>query len=336
MGKDSAITWTDHTFNPWWGCSKAPGDPQCINCFAERWAKRCGYRWGLDAERRLFGEKHWRDPVLWNKQAESAGIRQKVFAGSMCDVFERTKWQTSELDVARAKLWSLIEECSNLDWLLLTKRPQNVADMVPEAWMKGGWPRNAWMGISAGTQPILDERGRRLMQIPAPIQFVSIEPMLGKLEVRNGRANRWSFPTRCDSHGRGCEYTDPGDAYVPFDWVIVGGESGPNARPFYVPYARWIKHQVEEAGRALFIKQMGACPVVSSREAAAAFQDVGAKLRLPGPAVIGLPSSTATIGLALGHQAGADPSQWPEDLRVQQFPSLASKGGEREKGERRG
>lgn len=320
MGRDSAILWTDHTFNPWWGCTKAPGDPQCFQCYAEKWARRCGYGWGPKTERRMFGDNHWNEPRVWNEKAKQAGIRYKVFSGSMCDVFESLAHQKPQMDIARAKLWSLCEECEHIDWQLLTKRPKNVASMVPDRWLKGGWPRNVWLGTSAGTQPILDERGRALMRIPAPILFVSIEPMLGRLEIRNGRANRWSMPTAEDAQGRGIEYTDPGEQYIPFDWVIVGGESGAKARPFWVPFAEDIMDQCAGAGRPVFVKQMGSCCVVPDDGAAKGFVEHGAKIEIYEGDVPGVSKWKTKLRLRLGHHAGAKSVEWPDSLRVQQFP----------------
>ena len=101
MGKDSEIEWTHHTFNPWWGCSKV--SPACKNCYAETWAKRVGQNvWGEGSERRFFGEKHWGEPLIWNRAAEAAKQRARVFCASMADVFE----DRSDLDQERLKLWT--------------------------------------------------------------------------------------------------------------------------------------------------------------------------------------------------------------------------------------
>ncbi len=121
MAKNSQIEWTHHTFNPWWGCTKVSS--ACDNCYAELWAKRMGHQlWGTAAPRRFFGDKHWQEPLMWNEEAGLASRRERVFCASMADVFER-----SDLDAQRARLWQLIQSTPNLDWLLLTKRPQNVS-----------------------------------------------------------------------------------------------------------------------------------------------------------------------------------------------------------------
>lgn len=121
MAKNSRIEWTTHTFNPWWGCVKV--SPACKHCYAESWAKRVGSNvWGIKAERRFFGDKHWSEPVKWNAAAAASGMRARVFCASMADVFEDRR----DLDVHRIRLWKLIEATPRLDWLLLTKRPEIV------------------------------------------------------------------------------------------------------------------------------------------------------------------------------------------------------------------
>jgi protein gp37 len=90
MGKNSKIEWTNHTFNPWWGCVRV--SPACKHCYAEAWAKRVGSKvWGAKAERRLFGNKHWFEPKKWDAEAKQDGERRRVFCASMPDIFEKRK-----------------------------------------------------------------------------------------------------------------------------------------------------------------------------------------------------------------------------------------------------
>jgi protein gp37 len=124
MGENSKIEWTTHTFNPWWGCTKV--SEACKHCYAEAWAKRLGQRvWGPKSKRRFFTDQHWKQPLTWNRKAEGAKERPRVFCASMADVFENQ----TELESHRRRLWDLIEATPNLDWLLLTKRPMNVKQL---------------------------------------------------------------------------------------------------------------------------------------------------------------------------------------------------------------
>jgi protein gp37 len=126
MGEKTEISWADDTFNPWWGCTHA--SPGCDNCYAETFAHRIGLQvWGnpKTTSRRTFGEAHWRAPLAWEHKALQAGTRRRVFCSSMADVFE----QHAQIEMERQKLWPLIEQTPHLDWLLLTKRPQNFRRM---------------------------------------------------------------------------------------------------------------------------------------------------------------------------------------------------------------
>jgi protein gp37 len=175
MGKNSQIEWTHHTFNPWWGCTKV--STACKHCYAEAWSKRVGQKiWGVKAKRRFFNENHWLDPLKWNSQAKDEGVRFRVFCASMADVFEDRR----DLDAWRDKLWSLIARTPQLDWLLLTKRPEVVNRLVP--W-KYDWPHNVWLGTTVEDQETAEIRLRCIAELPAVIRFISAEPLLGPLEA---------------------------------------------------------------------------------------------------------------------------------------------------------
>ena len=119
MGKNSKIEWTHHTFNPWWGCTRVSA--ACVHCYAETWSKRLGKKlWGPKAPRRFLSDAYWMEPIKWNREAKQQGHRARVFCASMADVFEAR----SDLNASRERLWKLIEETPQLDWLLLTKRPE--------------------------------------------------------------------------------------------------------------------------------------------------------------------------------------------------------------------
>ncbi len=216
--KDSKIEWTHHTFNPWWGCVKV--SPGCTHCYAESFSKRTGNAvWGADAPRRFFGDKHWNEPRKWNAAAESEAQRKRVFCASMADVFE----DREDLVNQRARLLVLITETPWLDWLLLTKRPQNISRLMPVL------PVNVWIGTTAEDQQRWNERLPLLLAIPAPVRFVSAEPLLGQI-VMNG-----AHP----------------------DWLILGGESGGGARPMQPAWAREIRDQCLAKNVPFLFKQWG-------------------------------------------------------------------------------
>jgi protein gp37 len=315
MGKETGIAWTDSTFNPWWGCTKV--SEGCKNCYAETFAKRFGVQWGEEASRRVFrhGGKHWHDPVSWNANAQDEGVRRRVFCGSMCDVFEDGRRE--ELEPQRRRLFDLIEGTEHLDWLLLTKRPENLADMLPKHWLRS--PRsNVWLGTTVENQKAADERIPILVHTPAALRFLSMEPMLEAIQI----------PTMfCDTE-KVLRDSKPWDnlARVPIlalgdlvQWIIVGGESGPRARPFHVEWARSIQAQCKAAGVAFFMKQLGAHPVFLDGydlddERARIMDAAGMNpLQIDQAARSGL--------VRMRDRAGADPFEWPTDLRTQEMPA---------------
>ncbi len=228
VAKNSQIEWTHHTFNPWWGCTKV--SPACDNCYAELWAKRVGQQiWGADAPRRLFNEAHWREPLLWNEEAHLSGRRARVFCASMADVFERR----AELNDQRIRLWALIQRTPWLDWLLLTKRPQNIGGMVP--WTNE-WPQNVWLGTSVENQTFAERRLPILLRHHAAVRFLSCEPLLGPLDLQPWFNRKGLFP---------------------IDWVIAGGESGPNSRPMHPDWPKSLLQQCQDYSVPFHFKQWG-------------------------------------------------------------------------------
>ena len=248
MSADSKIAWTDHTYNAWWGCFKV--SPGCANCYAETFSKRTGHSvWGPPAttSRRFFGEKHWQEPVTWNREAATSGVRKLVFSASMSDVFE----DHPEVGPHRDRLFRLIEQTPNLDWQLLTKRPENVNRMIPATWHAAP-PPNWWQGTSVENQQAADERIPHLPATPAAVRFLSCEPLLGAVDlsgwlgvlVPNGVGGSVVF----DSNG---STTHPRSLH----WVIVGGESGAGHRTMDLAWLESIVRQCQEAGVAVFAKQ---------------------------------------------------------------------------------
>ena len=214
MGKVTNIEWTDHTHNPWWGCEHA-GTPGCDHCFAKDTDRRFGGggHWRRGAEPRLFGDRYWKDPLRWNAAAKRDGVRRKVFCGSMCDVLQRG----DTLDVERQRLFKVIADTPDLDWLLLSKRLENARSLLPSGWFDVGWPSHVWAGVSVEDQACAEVRLEQLGRLPAPVRFVSAEPLLGELDVQ-----RW-LPS--------------------VDWVIVGGESGMKARTLDPSWVLWLRAQ---------------------------------------------------------------------------------------------
>lgn len=279
MGKESKIQWTHHTFNPWWGCARV--SPGCVNCYAEATARRYGHDiWG-PAPRRFFSDRHWNEPVRWDRAAQASGERQRVFCASMADVLEDRR----DLDDARARVFKLAEATAGLDWLFLTKRPENFERLAPPAW-HAGCPQNVWWGTTAEDQPRVDERLPHLKRIKAVVRFVSFEPLLSRVDARRHLMDH--SPTAA----AGYEWRRLGDDRI--HWGIIGGESGAHARPFAVQWALELMGQLDEAGAAVFVKQLGA----------QAHSDDGV-MRWP---------------LSLRDRKGGDPGEWPSPLRVREVP----------------
>jgi len=230
MGKITGISWTDHTFNPWWGCTKVGGSPACENCYAETLASRRGFDvWGNGTERRFLKEGSWKQPVSWNRAALKAGQRRRVFCMSMGDWAEGRPDQREH----RERLWNVIEQTPGLDWLMLTKRPQSIRRLYPRAWQENP-PLNVWMGTTAETQDWVDNRWAFLRQVPAAVYWLSIEPLFERITLPD-------------------DFLSLGNR----GWVIVGGESGHAASPMSPDWARYLRDQCIEAGVRFHFKQWG-------------------------------------------------------------------------------
>lgn len=306
MGADTKIQWAHHTFNPWRGCTHV--SPGCENCYAEALSKRNPAQlgtWGAGGERVIASESYWRQPERWNRAAEKAGERHRVFCASLADVFE----DRIELRTPRGRLWRLIAETPHLDWLLLTKRPENARRMLTGLYDRGddaeaaGLPRdyaqpwdpfpNVWLGTTVEDQRRADERIPILLDTPAAVRFLSCEPLLGPVDVA-----RWTI-----SLGEGPGYRMLGYAPEPrIDWLIVGGESGPRARPMDLAWARSLVEQGRAAGVPVFVKQLGRRPV-------GYWHPDGGYLIHPRDEGV------------LRDRKGGDPDEWPADLRVREVPT---------------
>jgi len=252
MAANTSIEWAHHTMNPWRGCAKVSAG-YAENAAPVRIARSKGLEtWGAGAAREIASESMWKQPLLWDRKAKEAGVRHRVFCASLADVFEDYQGPSADaVKAARLRLWALIEATPHLDWLLLTKRPQNVMGMIPDSW-RAEMPRNVWMGCTVENQEAAEERMLWLFNIPAKVRFVSQEPQVGPIDWNRIEFNRSvkslvSVYYNALSSGR-------------LNWIIVGGESGSNARPFDVSWARKTVAQCKAAGVPVFVKQLGANP----------------------------------------------------------------------------
>jgi len=234
MGETTGITWCDHTMNFWTGCVKV--SPGCERCYAIDWGKRFGTEWGPKAIRKRTSDSNWKNPSKWNRKAESSEIRRKVFCCSLADFFE----ENPQITTWREDALSIIQKCHSLDWLLLTKRPENVVPQIEmaigEAAEEFFWENShVWIGFTGENQQWFDKRWAHASQIPAEVIFVSIEPMIGPVVL-------------------------PGDFLARGNnvWVICGGESGKDTRPMDVQWACDLRDQCVNAGVPFFFKQYGA------------------------------------------------------------------------------
>lgn len=313
MGDTTKIEWTDHTFNPWIGCTKV--SPGCAHCYAEqdtpaRVARAKGRElWGKGKPRQRTSTGNWKLPIRWNTEAIAAANlaqvadgpvgaeprRQRVFCASQAD------WLDDEVPIQwLADLLDLISSTPYLDWQLLTKRPENFWSRLREARAYGlnncpgayglvtSWfgkgdhhgkiPKNIWIGVSVENQAMADERIPLLQEIPAGVRFLSCEPLLESVNFNLSG----------------------------IDWVIVGGESGPEARPCSVNWIRTVIggctfHRSTAFPVAVFVKQLGSNVIDAER--------------------FSFPKSRLNGDPLIVHPKGGDPNEWPQYLRVREFPA---------------
>lgn len=294
MASVSKIEWTDSTFSPWIGCTKI--SPACDHCYAEaQMDTRMGrVQWGAGQARSRTSAAYWKQPLRWNverfvacddcghrgltagrrgrfcEECSSANVhnaRRRVFCASLADVFD------NEVDPAwRADLLDLIAATPNLDWLLLTKRIGNAGEMMRIAstgarMMGAEWPLpNIWLGATICNQAEAHRDIPKLLATPAAKRFLSIEPMLGPIDLtvdglvclpcRNAEHMMMDPTTGAYECCRACDYTGVGDEWG-IDWIICGAESGPHARPMHPDWARSLRDQCAAAGVPFLFKQWG-------------------------------------------------------------------------------
>jgi protein gp37 len=222
MGELTGIEWADHTFPQWFGCERV--SPACDFCYAEDWTVRRFHKAGWGNSPRVRSAKSTLEkPRAWDRKAAKDGVRRRVFCSQLSDIFDNRAPEAWRRD-----LWALIAQCRQLDWMILTKRPQNIRKMLPERWP---WP-HVWLGVTGENQQEWDRRVTLLREISAVGRFVSVEPMLEPIEV--------------DLAGIG--------------WIICGGETDPmkrgRARSMDPGWARRLRDDCAAAGVAFFMKQM--------------------------------------------------------------------------------
>lgn len=252
MAEQTAIEWTDATFNPWIGCTKV--SPACDHCYAEALMdfRHGRVEWG--GERSRTAPATWAQPRRWQRAAEEFyalyGRRRRVFCASLADVFDN---QVPE--AWRADLWALIRDTPDLDWQLLTKRPQNIGKMLPAFWdeVKG----HVWLGTTVEDQKRADINIPRLLEHDSAVRFVSCEPLLGMIDL-----DQWLHDSDCAEFRAGygpveCICSGRVVREICLDWVICGGESGPDARIMHPGWVRFLQDQCFRAGVPFLFKQWG-------------------------------------------------------------------------------
>ncbi|SAK57612.1 phage Gp37Gp68 family protein [Caballeronia temeraria] len=278
MSENGKIEWTDHTFNPWSGCTKV--SPGCDHCYAESMmdTRLHRVRWGAGQPRVRTSHANWRKPLQWNAQADAFfakhGRRQRVFCASLADVFDNA------VDPAwRVDLFDLIDSTQDLDWLLLTKRIGSVVPMIrevaaqrPNLWYlhEPRLPDNVWLGATVVNQTEADRDISKLLATPVRVKFLSMEPLLGAVDIGDWLTPSYPHCGTGFSQGGGMADgycgTCAGHASDPIhklgrrdliDWVIVGGESGFGARPMHHAWARSLRDQCAAVGVPFLFKQWG-------------------------------------------------------------------------------
>jgi protein gp37 len=306
MASNTNIEWADSTFNPWLGCTKV--GPGCDHCYAEvsTPARTRGIQWGPGAARQRTSAENWKLPVRWNAEPlltcdcgyrgtlrqmttnsiHACGenfrkVRRRVFCASLAD------WLDNDVPIEwLVDLLGLIRLTPNLDWLLLTKRIGNWRDRLDKAaddaaarsndtlscwildWLRGNPPANVWLLATVVNQPEADRDVVKLLNTPARVRGLSIEPILGPINLER------YFEQYPDRNGVRVVQNNEG-----LDWIIVGGESGSHARPMHPHWIRSLRDQCAAAGASFMFKQWGEyapvahCPETCKREPTAVHLD---------------------------------------------------------------
>lgn len=364
MSKNTKIEWADSSWSPWRGCTKV--SPGCANCYAETLSKRNPSvlgEWGKGKPRVLA--KNWNEPFAWNRRAAQQRIeyenrwegtlrdthkphslpppppRPSVFP-SLCD------WLDDEVPIEwLIRFLELIHNTPNLNWLLLTKRPENFRQRLAECladrmevyigledhsarmsaraawkawdmvdgWLNGNPPQNVWFGVSVEDQIRADERIPLLLQIPARVRWLSLEPLLGPVGLECVNDGSWWDMEGANKYDalRGIAYWLQHGSYdhglgggPKLDWLVIGGESGGGARPCDVEWIRSIIDHGLTSRVPVFVKQLGAVPAGSWVKGEDDMR----------------PLDSAGWGNRIRHPKGGEWNEWPADLRIRQYPEV--------------
>lgn len=312
MGAETNISWTHSTWNGWIGCTRH--GEGCRHCYAEmqnRFYKWNGGEWGPGALRKVTSPANWLKPLKWNREAKAAGERKRVFGFSLAD------WADAEgPEGALPWLWALWRATPWLDWQMLTKRAERIAQCLPPDW-GDGYP-NVQLGYSIACQDDVPKVAE-LLKVPAAVHFLSCEPLIGPVdldlrhECRSGSIGREDH-SKCGSR---------------IDWVICGGESGgEEARPMHLSWPRSIIEKCRATSTPVFMKQIGVHPQAdfysnddSDQEH---FGERGHEWTPDGwNERDGQPALDALVTLKISKKLSAQLEEMPPDLRIRQFPKAS-------------
>lgn len=289
MGENTKVEWAKHSRNLWIGCWEK--SPACEHCYARSGAARSGVKWGKDADLR-FTNKEITYCLFerWNTLARSAGVRERVFINSYSDITDPRPGPRA----ACQTFYSRVCHYPHLIFLLLTKEPWHYKHQVPQDWLDR-WPDNVWPGFTAENQEWFDKRAPFAVELPAPVIWVSAEPLLGPLNISK---YVWKDACGCTEpdcpvEPQDCPHCRGTGAVTQLDWMVIGGESI-GQRPFIINHAQMLRDDCRAAGIPVFMKQIGSNPLIE-----------------PGP-----------LQIACSHPKGGDWIEWPEDLRVREFPTV--------------
>ncbi|MHB1065621.1 MAG: DUF5131 family protein [Georgenia sp.] len=326
--RDGGIAWTDATWNPIRGCTRV--SEGCRNCYAEGVAARFsgpglayeGLVRRTSAGPRWTGaitvvDDHMADPLRWTRP-------RRIFVNSMSDLFHE---KLSDEQIAR--VFAVMYLAHQHTFQVLTKRATRMREVLtsPRFYrlvldhadaFRQDFPRkhggivgisdptkfphaNVWLGVSVENQQAAEERIPHLLETPAALRWLSCEPLIGPLDLSLARWLHSGLPV---------------NARAGIDWTVIGGESGPSARPFDLDWARDLVRQCRGSGVRPFVKQLGAVPCVSVER----WRDPNSFENRMQPDPRRDTAPPGTVRMWLKAKAGGDPAEWPEDLRVREFP----------------